>query len=364
MKKIVHQSKNIRKNRRVPALIDVARKAGVGVGTVSRVINGGHNVSARTLAAVTAAIQELDYFPSHAARSLKGAQTKTIGLIVPSVADPFFSSAAAAIQQVASAHGCLVLLAASGNDPVKEREELTSLIQRRIDGLILAPSHDPDIDLIERAGFSTVCFDRPIKDSTIATVVGDNYGGARAATEHLIEQGYKRILCMSQDPKLFSSQKRVRAHRDAIRKAGLPYLAEREIQDYAFAEAVLLAHLGGAEPIDAIFSTKNSTTVYVYQILRKLGYRIPESVALVGYDDFELADSLEPPISVVRQPIVQIGTHAAETLFQQMETGSQTHEMEILDVELVIRASSGAATSGKRCLPQSVDDLHPSPAAP
>jgi LacI family transcriptional regulator len=130
------------------------------------------------------------------------------------------------------------------------------------------------------------------------------------------------------------------------------------------AEAVLLAYLGGAEPIDAIFSTKNSTTVYVYQILRKFGYRMPKTVALVGYDDFELADALEPPISVVRQPIVQIGTHAAETLFQQMETGSQTHELEILDVELVIRESCGVATSGKWSPPQSVDDLHPSPANP
>lgn len=340
MKKIVHPSKDIRKNRSVPALIDVARKAGVGIGTASRVINGGHNVSARTLAAVTSAIEKLGYFPSHAARSLKGAKTKTIGLIVPNVADPFFSSTVAAIQRVASAHGCLVLLAASDNNPTKEREYLTALIQRRIDGLILAPSHAPDVSLIERAGFSTVCFDRPIKGNTIATVVGDNYGGAKAATEHLIEQGYKRILCMSQDPRLFSSQKRVHAYRDAIRKAGLPYLAELEIQDYAFAEAVVLAHLRGAEPIDAIFSTKNSTTIYVYEILRKFGYSIPGSVALVGYDDFELADALEPPISVVRQPIVQIGTRAAETLFQQMDTGSQTHELQILDVELVIRASS------------------------
>lgn len=328
------------KKRSVPALIDVARKAGVGAGTVSRVINGGYNVSSKTLAAVKAAMQELHYYPSHAARSLKGARTKTIGLIVPDLADPFFSSVASAIEQVADAHGCLVLLAASGNDPEKEREHVSSLIQRRIDGLILAPSFAPDVNIIERAGFSTVCFDRSIKGSSIATVLGDNYGGAKAATEHLIKQGYKRILCISQDPKLLSSQRRVRAHQDAIRKAGLPYFVEREVQDYAAAEVALLAYLKRAEPIDAIFSTKNSTTVHVYQILRKLGYSIPDSVALVGYDDFELADSLEPPISVVRQPIAQIGMGAAELLFHQMETGNQSHEVEMLRVELVIRASS------------------------
>lgn len=347
MQKTVRPSRTLMKNRSVPALIDVARKAGVGAGTVSRVINGGHNVSLRTLTAVRSAIQELGYYPSHAARSLKGAHTKTIGLIVPSVADSFFSSAAAAIQQVAGQHSCQVLLAASDNDPEKEREHITVLIQRRIDGLVLAPSHAPDVKIIESASFSTVCFDRPIKGSAIATVVGDNYGGARAATEHLINQGYRRILCMSQDPKLFSSQKRVRAYRDAIRRAGLPYLVERNVGDYAAVETALLEHLKTDKPIDAIFSTKNSTTIYVYQILRKLGYRIPLNVALIGYDDFVLADALEPPISVVRQPVERIGARAAELLFHQMETGIQSHEMEILNVELILRASSSIAAARK-----------------
>jgi LacI family transcriptional regulator len=114
----------ISKNRSVPALIDVARKARVSVSTVSRVINGGKNVSPRTLVAVTSAIRKLRYYPSHAARSLKGTGTKTIGLIVPGVTDHFFSRAADAIQQVASAHGCLVLLAASNNNPHEEREQI------------------------------------------------------------------------------------------------------------------------------------------------------------------------------------------------------------------------------------------------
>jgi LacI family transcriptional regulator len=345
MHKFVQPRKHIVKSRSIPALIDVARKAGVGAGTVSRVINGGRNVSPRTLAAVQAAIQKLGYYPSHAARSLKGAHTKTIGLIVPSVADPFFSSAAAAIQQVADDHGCLVLLAASDNDPEKERKHIALLIQRRVDGLILAPTYAPDIKIIEDAGFSTVCFDRPIKGSGIAAVVGDNYGGAKAATEHLIQQGYRRILCISQDPKLYSSQQRLRAYRGAMRKVGLPPLVEREVQNYAALEATLLPYLKSAEPIDAIFSTKNSTTIYVYQFLRKIGCRIPNSVALLGYDDFTLADTLEPPISVVRQPVMEIGRRAAELLFQQMKTGNQSHETEILGVNLILRASSGSAVA-------------------
>jgi LacI family transcriptional regulator len=331
-----------RSRRSVPALIDVARKAGVGAGTVSRVINGGHNVSAKTLAVVRAAIQELGYVPSHAARTLKGARTKTIGLIVPSVANPFFSSAADAIQKVASAHGCLVLLAASENDPSKEKELVTTFIQRRIDGLIFVPSDAAHVDILENAGFPAVCFDQPINGGSIATVLADNYGGARIATEHLVAHGYKRILCIGEDPKLFTSQERFRAHRDVISAAGLPYLFEPNVRDFASAEAAVIAHLNCPKPIDAVFSTKNSTTLYVYYILRKLGCRIPDSVALIGYDDFQLADALEPAISVIRQPVQEIATRAAKMLFQQMGRVNRHQDSVIVNVQLITRASCGA----------------------
>ena len=328
-----------RQAREVPALLDVALKAGVGAATVSRVINGGRNVSSETLARVTAAIKELNYVPSHAARSLKGARTKTIGLIVPSVADPFFSAASAAIQEVANAHGFLVLLAASDNDPHKEREYLTKLIQRRVDGLILAPSDAASAAMFAGAGFPTVCFDRPMKGAAVTTVVADNYAGARMATEHLIARGYRRILCIGGYPKLFTSRRRFRGHREAVRQAGLPYLAELNVEDYRSAEAAVLAHLSGPDAADAIFSTKNLTTVYVYKILHKLGIGIPESMGLLGFDDFELADALDPPISVIRQPVAQMASRAAELLVQQVETGDDTHAMLTLEVELVIRDS-------------------------
>jgi LacI family transcriptional regulator len=260
---------------------------------------------------------------------------------VPSVANPFFSSAADAIQKVASAHGCLVLLAASENDPSKERELVTTFIQRRIDGLIFVPSDAAVVDILEHAGFPAVCFDQPINGGSIATVLADNYGGARAATEHLVKHGYKRILCIGEDPKLFTSQERFRAHRDVIRATGLPYIAEPNVHDFASAEAAVLTHLKCAKPIDAIFSTKNSTTLYVYYVLRKLGYRIPESVALIGYDDFELADALEPAISVIRQPVEEIATRAAKMLFHQMRRVNQRQDSVIVDVQLIARASCG-----------------------
>lgn len=330
-----------KKPRSIPALQDVARKAGVGAATVSRVINGGLNVSPATFAAVTAAIRELGYHPNHAARSLKGAKTKTIGLVVPSVADPFFSSAAAAIEDVARTRGTLVLLATSNNDPAHEREQMSTLIQRRIDGLILVPSDQTDRSLFEQSGFPTICLDRPIKGTPVSTVIGDNYGGAKAATQHLVDHGYKRILCLGGDPLLFTSKKRFQGHREVIRRAGLPYLADFNVQDYASAEAAVVTHLKTSAGVDAIFTTKNSTTVCVYKILRSLGLSIPRDVALLGYDDFELADALDPPISVIRQPVTQLATAAAELLFEQLDRGAGGQGLVTLDVELVIRKSCG-----------------------
>jgi LacI family transcriptional regulator len=340
-----------KKKLNTPALMDVARRAGVGAATVSRVINGGQNVSARTLAAVQKAIAELGYHPNQAARSLKGARTKTIGLIVPSVADPFFSTAAAAIQSVAREHGTLVLLAASENQHARECEQITTLIQRRIDGLILTPTEAAGPEMLRHAGFPVVCFDRPFPGDSIPSVLSDNYGGAKTATEYLVRRGYKRILCLAGDPKLFTSQRRVRGHRDVIRGAGLPYLAALDIQDYASLEAAVTPYLTGKDRIDAIFCIKNAITVDAYKLLHRAGVAIPEKIALLGFDDFDLADTLDPPITVIRQPVEAMATKAAELLFEALERRESRQHPVTLKVELIERGSvlgrrrQGAAAS-------------------
>jgi len=322
-----------------PALADVARIAKVGSGTVSRVINGGKNVSPKTLARVRAVMDELGYEPSFMARALKGAPSNTIGLIVPTVADPFFSSAAAAIQEVASQHGTLVLLAASENDARKEEQEISALIRRRVDGLILAPSPNSKRSLIENASFPVVCFDRPLGDASLTTVMADSYGGARVAVEHLVDRGFKRILCIGGYGGLLTSQKRFQAHKDVIRAAGFPYLAELEAEDFISTQSAILRHIRGSERADAIFSTKNTTTVFIYKVLKDLGVRIPGQMGLIGFDDFDLADVLDPPISVVRQPIARIASRAAELLFEEMAGRKPAISMTTLDVELVLRGS-------------------------
>jgi LacI family transcriptional regulator len=328
-----------KKKTAAPALADVARLAGVGSGTVSRVINGGKNVSPKTLARVHAVMRELGYQPSYAARALKGAPSHTIGLIVPTVADPFFSSAAAAIEVVAGKHDTLVLLAASENDPRKEEREMNALIRRRVDGLILAPSGGSTPALVANAPFPVVCFDRPIHNADLPAVTADNYAGARAAVEYMIAKGHKKILCVGGYGRLLTSQTRFKAHKDAVTEAGLPYLAELEAEDLSSTQSAVLRHVLGSERVDAIFSTKNTTTIYVYKCLKELGIKIPSQIALLGYDDFDLADVLDPPISVVRQPITRIATRAAELLFEEMATQKTIRQTIKFDVELVLRGS-------------------------
>ena len=327
------------RKRSVPALMDVARRAGVGAATVSRVINGGRNVSSKTLAAVQRAIEELGYHPSQAARSLKGARTKTIGLVVPSVADPFFSVAAAAIQEVARAHGTLVLLAASDNLPARESEQVITLIQRRVDGLLLVPSDAADVGLLKHAGFPVMCFDRPFPGNKASTVLSDSYGGAKMATEHLVACGRKRILCMAGDSKLFTSQRRVSGYRDVVKAAGLPYLAEVEVSDRESVRNALARHWHTKEKFDGVFCIKNALTVHAFQVLHEMGISIPRAVSLIGFDDFELADALHPPITVMRQPVTEIAKRAAEMLFEAMETGQQRQTTVTMKVELIHRGS-------------------------
>ena len=328
-----------KKARSVPALMDVARRAGVGAATVSRVINGGQNVGVKTFAAVQSVIAELGYHPSQAARSLKGARSKTIGLIVPSVADPFFSAAADAIQEVARQHGSLVLLATSDNLPGREREQVTTLIQRRIDGLILAPTAAAEVGMLQHASFPVVCFDRPFPGKKLPTVLSDNHGGAKAAGEYLLRQGRRRILCLAGDPKLFTSRRRVQGFREVMLQAGMPVLEELDVQDYKSAKQALKRHLA-AKGIDAVFSIKNALTVHAYKALRELHVDVPEEVALLGFDDFDLADALDPPISVMRQQVVHLATRCTEMLFEMLENGTTRSRTLTLAVELVERGST------------------------
>lgn len=339
-----------------PTLSEVARRAGVGTTTVSRVINGGDRVSPKTLAQVRRVIEELGYMPNHAARVLKGHRTKTIGLIIPSIADPFFSSCAEAAQAVARANDSLLIVTTSQNDPHTEIENLNILISHRVDGLLIVPANSQNQALgefLNRLSIPIVAIDRPVSNAPVASVVTDNFKGARFAARHLIDHGYKRIACLTGESTLFTIQERIRGYRAAVESAGLVYTLNTSIKDYKSAEYAIESLLAGANPFDALFTLKNSTTIYAFEVLQKHNIQVPKSIALLGFDDFELASILRPSISVVQQPVEEIGRVAAELLFEQLlgerNTGlpsrSKRTQRVTLETRLIPRGSCGCTLS-------------------
>jgi LacI family transcriptional regulator len=309
------------KKTKHPTLTEVARKAGVGTTTVSRVINGGQRVDPKTLAKVRRVIEALGYMPNHAARVLKGARTRTIGFVIPSIADPFFSSCAEAAQVIARANDSLLIVMTTQNDPHTEVDGINVLMRHRVDGFIIAPSNSESEvlrDLLRRIPVPVVALDRPIAGLVVPSVVTDNFAGARLATQHLIEHGYKRIACLTGEVTLYTIRERIRGYRHAIKSAALDCLIDPSIKDYKSAEYAVASLFASADPPDAIFTLKNSATIHTFEALQKLHISIPGSVALLGYDDFELADRVRPSISVVQQPIEDLGRLAADLLFERL----------------------------------------------
>jgi LacI family transcriptional regulator len=304
-----------------PTLNEVARLAGVGTTTVSRVINGGQRVDPQTLKRVRRAIDRLGYTPNQAARILRGGRTRTIGLLIPSVADPFFSSCAEAAQAIAHVNDSLVIVTPTQNDPHAEIENVKILMRHRVDGLIIAPANSRSQALREvllRLDVPVVAMDRPLLGAQIPSVVADNFTGASIATRHLIDHGCRRIVCLTGESALYTIRERMRGYRKTVEAAGLPCIIDASVHDYKSAEYAIETLLAAGDPPDALFTLKNRATIFAFEALQKLRVSIPGTVALVGYDDFELAGTVRPAITVIQQPVTEIACAAAQLLFEEL----------------------------------------------
>ncbi len=338
--------------KRQPTVLDVARHAGVGTTTVSRVINGGERVSAKTFASVNRAISELGFVPNLAARVLKGERSKTIGLIVPSIADPFFASCAEVVQKIARSFGCLVVVCVTGNEPALELENIESLY-RRVDGILIAPSHATNKLLNERLdglAIPVVSFDQPLRNVDIPGVLTNNYQSAKEVTRHLLQHGYERILCMGGEATFYTMVERTRGYAAAMGEAARTPAIDTapHIRSAEETSAVLARHLGSRMPPRAIYCLKNTTTIQTYDALQRFGVRVPQEIALAGHDDFLLASSLRPSVTVVQQPVEEIGRTAAKLLFAKLsKTADKSSAVDTrtrlvrLQSKLILRASCG-----------------------
>jgi LacI family transcriptional regulator len=335
------------RKKSLPTLRDVSKLARVGTTTVSRAINGGERVKPATLARVQKAIKKLGFQPNQAARILKGESTKSLGIVVPSIADPFFSCLAAAAEQVARAKGYIVIVVSSGGDTAIEQSEIEALTRHRIDGLLIAPSYPQSANLLAALrglGKPVVAIDRPFANGKSAQVVTDNRKSARMAVEHLIDHGHTRIACIGAESVLPTIKLRVQGYRDAMRKKGLAISISSDVINETSAQHVMAELMSSAASPTALFTTKNLTTMMVFAVLQNMGYAIPKDVAIIGFDDFDMSRWVSPPVSVVRQPVEEMGKQAATLLLETIEKPSaDKHRRIVLDSELKLRASCGCA---------------------
>jgi LacI family transcriptional regulator len=326
-------------------MADVAQLAGVGKMTVSRLLSGSANVSKATADRVHRAIRLLNYQPNELARSLRSVHSRTIALILPYLYDPFFATCAHAISTVASQHGYSVLITTSDEKSETEQKQAFLMLRRRIDGMIIIPAPHAEDYLRDEMFAQThiVTLDRPAPDSRFDSVVVNNRAGARAAIVHLIQHGHRKIAFLGLNKSLFTFQARYAGYKEAMTKAGLA--PETYIDCVSQENTITAMHslLTETDPPTALFAGNNLTMRYILHALNVLRIDVPGKIALAGFDDFDIADVLQPALTVVRQPVYQIGEAAANLLFERISRGqfpTRGHRV-VLPLELVIRRSCG-----------------------
>jgi DNA-binding LacI/PurR family transcriptional regulator len=338
-----------------PTLEEVAARAGVGRGTVSRVINGSPRVSDATRAAVEAAVAELGYVPNTAARALAANRTDAIALVVPEpetrfFAEPYFSDMLRGVGAGLSDTEMQLLLTFAGSD--RKRQRLAQyLAAHRVDGVLLVSVHadDPLPDMLSQLEIPAVISGPRSAGETLTSVDSDNYRGARSAVEHLLDRGRRTVAHITGHMDVYGAQRRVDGYRDALRAAG------REVDELLVAEGdfteeggrrAMTRLLTHRPDLDAVFAASDVTAAGARQVLREAGRRIPDDVALVGYDDSAIARHMDPPLTSVRQPIEEMGRAMIDLLLEEIAdrrpaaSRGLERRQAVLPTELVVRASS------------------------
>ncbi|MFE5151828.1 LacI family DNA-binding transcriptional regulator [Streptomyces cyaneofuscatus] len=333
-----------------PTLEEVAARAGVGRGTASRVINGSPRVSEATREAVEAAVAELGYVPNRAARALAGNRTDAIALVVPEpetrfFAEPYFSAIVRGVGAALADTDMQLLLTLAGND--RERRRLAQyLTAHRVDGVLLVAVHadDPLPELLEQLGMPCVISGARHANEPLASVDSDNFDGARAAVEHLITRGRRSVATITGRLEVYGAQRRLDGYRAALAAAGLPP-DERLIAPADFTEeggARAMRELLARRPhLDAVFAASDVMAAGARQVLREADRRIPEDVALIGFEDSVVARHMHPALTSVRQPIEEMGRRMAQLLLEEIagRVGEERPTV-VLPTELVVRDSS------------------------
>jgi LacI family transcriptional regulator len=326
-------------------MYDVARRAGVSAATVSRVLNGRSTVDPSLAERVTAAMTELGYRRNTMARNLRLRASNLWAIIISDVENPFFTSMVRGVEDVASTAGYSVVLCNSDENPAKEQNYLDAAMAEKMAGVIISPSSArvDGINQLRKGRCPVVVVDRELDGLRVDTVLVDNLEGARSATDHLIEQDFQRIACITGPRWLSTAAQRLTGYTQALKAAGR--VVDEQLIRYADfrkrgGHEAMASLLDSGPPPDAVFVANNLMTVGAAECLIQQGRAIPGDVALVGFDSIPWADLVFPSLTTVAQPTYEVGRAAAHMLLAGIREPDHEPQKLVLATELQVRASS------------------------
>ena len=347
-----------------PTIHDIARHLNVSATTVWRAINDRPRVSPETRERVLSEVKRLGYRPSLVAQTLSWGRTQTLGVVVPSIRNFVHAGLVRAVEQTAFENEFSIILCDTNFDPDRERHYFDLLIRRRVDGVLLIPfakgtaADEAHLLRLVQAGVTVVCVQQFLPGAKFPQIVPDNLGAARDMTAHLIGLGHQRIAFLHHGlPSWYvSMNERLAGYRAALKEAGLSEDPELVIEIDSI-ESVLTdrgsdfrqdrveALLRGKNRPTALFVPGDVLAIKVMSVARKSGLRVPEDVAVVGFDDIHISSFADPPLTTVRNPVDAVGQRAAELLFKRLGKNDNKKEVPLVQrvpCELVIRRSCGA----------------------
>ena len=338
-------------------LKELAARAGVHPSTVSRVVNNDPvlRVSAETRARIEALLEETDYRPDGVARSLRLRQTFVLAMLIPDITNPLFANIFLGIEDVAGQRGYGVILANTGGTVGRERAHLRSLQARRVDGVILASvaRRDPSVRWLREQGIKHVLVNR-YSGERDPFVGADDLAGGRMATRHLVGIGHRRIAHLAGSPGVSTAVQRRRGYAAALEEAGIEPDPELVVES-GYLEApgrqAMERLLALRRPPTAVFAVNDMAAMGAHAAALDRGLRIPQDVAIVGYNDVPLAARLAPPLTTLRVPVREFGRLSAEMLIEQIQSGRSVRRRVVLQPELIVRGSTVSEqlrTEGKR----------------
>lgn len=330
-----------------PTIHDIARELKISASTVSRALNDNPRISLKTKEKIKAVADSLGYRPNTLASNLRNKKSNTIGIVVPLINRHFFSSVISGAEDVAFKAGYNVVISQSNDLADKEIKIVQSMFSNRVDGLIISIAMQTNtyehLKIFKKKNIPLVFFDRVIPEIETDKIVVDDFAGGFRVTQHLIDQGYKRIAHLAGTQNLMTYFDRKNGYIEALRKKGIPYDESLVIVNSLTSEEGVTAVqqlMKLPSPPDAIFCGNDTTALSVMIYLRDKGVRIPQDFGIVGFSNEPFSKVVSPSISTIAQPGFKMGQKASELIIREIETKERDPQTIILPTELIIRESS------------------------